>query len=142
MISVKRLLSVICVAGSSMGLLLACTQTENLTKPAAVASDTVEVQATVIAVNRPEREVVLRGEDGTTMGYVLDENVRNFDQINVGDTVTAEYYEAVAIAVEPASESPGPRKPAPCSVPLSAPSLGRPRRASGKSPRPSWTSTS
>ena len=106
MISVKRLLSAICVAGSSMGLLVACTQTENLTKPAAVASDTVEVQATVIAVNRPEREVVLRGEDGTTMGYVLDENVRNFDQINVGDTVTAEYYEAVAIAVEPASGKP------------------------------------
>ncbi|MGF7213136.1 hypothetical protein GGE65_007772 [Skermanella aerolata] len=102
----NRTLSVICIVGFSMGMLMACTQTENLAKPAAIASDTVETQATVIAINRHEREVVLRGEDGTTMGYVLDDSVRNFDQINVGDTVTAEYYEAVAIAVEPASGKP------------------------------------
>jgi hypothetical protein len=106
------MLSMFCLAGSTMGLLMACAQTENLagaenlTKPAAVASNVVETQATVIAVNRAEREVVLRGDDGTTMGYVLDDSVRNFDQINVGDKVTAEYYEAVAIAVEPASGRP------------------------------------
>ncbi len=50
--------------------------------------------------------VVLRGEDGGTIGLILDERVRNFDQIEVGDTVTAQYREATAIFVRPATGAP------------------------------------
>jgi hypothetical protein len=102
----KTNLAAVCVAGFSALLISACAQTENMERPGAVATDTVQTQATVIAVNRPEREVVLRGEDGTTMGYILDDRVRNFDQIEVGDVVTAQYYEAVAIAVQPSTGEP------------------------------------
>lgn len=92
-----------CLVGISALLASACSQTENMAKPAVAATDTVQTQATVIAINRPEREVILSGEDGTTMGYILDDRVRNFDQIEVGDVMTAQYYEAVAIDVQPAA---------------------------------------
>ncbi|EWY42782.1 hypothetical protein N825_00325 [Skermanella stibiiresistens SB22] len=95
-----------CLIGISTLLVSACSQTENMAKPVVAATDTIQTQATVIAINRPEREVVLRGQDGTTMGYALDERVRNFDQIEVGDVVTAQYYESIAIAVEPATGKP------------------------------------
>jgi hypothetical protein len=103
---VKSNLYAVCFASVCAFLISACSQTENMAKPAFVSSDTAETQATVIAINRPEREVVLRSKDGTTMGYVVDDRVRNFDQIEVGDVVTAQYYNAVAIAVQPSTGEP------------------------------------
>jgi hypothetical protein len=92
-------------------LLSACTQpavvnTAEAERPAFVTGDLVTERAKVLAVNRPERMVVLRGEDGGTIGLILDERVRNFDQIEVGDTVTAQYQEATAIFVRPATGAP------------------------------------
>jgi hypothetical protein len=84
----------------------ACAQQAEVSKPAFVTSDIVTERATVLAVNRPERMVVLRGEDGGTLGLILDERVRNFDQIQVGDVVTAQYQEATAIFVRPATGAP------------------------------------
>ena len=55
----------------------ACAQQAEVSKPAFVTSDIVTERATVLAVNRPERMVVLRGEDGGTLGLILDERVRN-----------------------------------------------------------------
>ena len=100
------------VTGISCALLLsACTQpavvnTAEAERPAFVTSDLVTERAKVLAVNRPERMVVLRGEDGGTLGLILDERVRNFDQIQVGDVVTAQYQEATAIFVRPATGAP------------------------------------
>src|SRR3954467_10796098 len=89
-------------------LLSACAQQQSadLNKPAMVPSDIVTKRSTVLAVNRPERMVVLRDEDGDTLGLVLDERVRNFDQIEVGDVVTAQYHEATAIFVRPSTGAP------------------------------------
>jgi hypothetical protein len=89
-------------------LLSSCAQQQSadLNKPAMVTSDIVTKRSTVLAVNRPERMVVLRGEDGDTLGLVLDERVRNFDQIEVGDVVTAQYHEATAIFVRPSTGQP------------------------------------
>jgi len=100
------------VTGISCALLLsACAQpavvnTAEAERPAFVTSDLVTERAKVLAVNRPERMVVLRGEDGGTIGLILDERVRNFDQIEVGDTVTAQYQEATAVFVRPATGAP------------------------------------
>jgi hypothetical protein len=84
----------------------ACAQRAEVSKPAFATSDIVTERATVLAVNRPERMVVLRGEDGGTLGLILDERVRNFDQIQVGDVVTAQYQEATAIFVRPSTGAP------------------------------------
>jgi hypothetical protein len=87
-------------------LLSACAQPAEVNRPAFVTSDIVTKRATVLAVNRPERMVVLRGEDGGTLGLILDERVKNFDQIEVGDVVTAQYQEATAVFVRPSTGAP------------------------------------
>jgi hypothetical protein len=84
-------------------LLSACAQQAEVSKPAYVTSGIATERATVLAVNRPERMVVLRGEDGDTRGLILDERVKNFDQIEVGDVVTAQYQEETAIFVRPST---------------------------------------
>jgi hypothetical protein len=87
-------------------LLSACAQQTEVSKPAYVTSGVTTERATVVAVNRPERMVVLRGEDGETRGLILDERVKNFDQIEVGDVVTAQYQEETAIFVRPSTGAP------------------------------------
>jgi len=70
--------------------------------PAAQAQDSatresaVEATATVEAVNRERREVMLQLGEGRLVTLTLGEEVRNFDQIDVGDTVRVLYVESVA----------------------------------------------
>ena len=78
-----------------------------------VASGTVDeevIQATakVEAIDHATREVTLRGSDGETLSFVADERVKNLAQVDVGDTVTATYYESVAFEVhKPGESTPG-----------------------------------
>ena len=48
----------------------------------------------------------LRGDDGTEETLTLGPEVKNFDQIEVGDTVTAEYVKAIAVFVRAPGEPP------------------------------------
>jgi len=63
-------------------------------------------KATVEKVDKDKREVTLKSEDGTEATIKVPETVRNFDQIKVGDIVTAKYTESVALAVRKADEPP------------------------------------
>ena len=74
-------------------------QVPDPTKPGAVVAEIVELKATVTAVDRADRTVTLRGEDGSEVEIALSDQVKNFDQIKTGDTVTATMYEATAIFV-------------------------------------------
>jgi hypothetical protein len=103
---VTRLVAAVALLTCGCQQMESMAESDSMARPAATASDTVKTQATVIAVNRPEREVVLRNEDGTVMGFILDDRVRNFDQIEVGDVVTAEYHQAIAVTVEPSTGEP------------------------------------
>ena len=57
-------------------------------KPGVVEAEVVKLQATVTAVDRADRAVALRGEDGREVEVDLSDQVKNFDQIKAGDTVT------------------------------------------------------
>lgn len=70
------------------------------TLPAAVIGGGVTVEAKVEAVNHETREVTLKTESGDTLTITAGPEVRNFDQIEVGDRLVAEYYEALAMALE------------------------------------------
>jgi hypothetical protein len=59
----------------------------------------------VTAVDPAERTVTLANEAGETNTYKLGKNVRNFDQIKVGDQVKATLLQSVAVTV---SKSSGP----------------------------------
>lgn len=81
------------------------------TMPGVVRAKKVTAVATVESVDRQTREVTLRGPRGNTVTIKAGPEVRNFDQIEPGDTVTASYLDATAIFVrkpgEAASGAPG-----------------------------------
>jgi hypothetical protein len=49
--------------------------------------------------------VTLRGEGGNTLTFKASEEVRNLDQVKVGDRVAVDYLESVAIRVLPPGEA-------------------------------------
>jgi hypothetical protein len=66
-------------------------------KAAAVA--TVEATGTVVAVDKATRTVTLKGPK-RTVDLVAGDEVKNFDQIKVGDRVTVTYVEAVTLELK------------------------------------------
>ena len=69
--------------------------------PAGAAATVATVTATVEAVDLTTREVRLKGEDGKVLTIVAGDEVRNLPQVKVGDVVTFEYYQVLAVALEP-----------------------------------------
>ena len=59
--------------------------------------ETTVITAEVLAVDKTERVVTLLGPDDHEVDIEVGEEARNFDQIKVGDQVTIEYFESVAI---------------------------------------------
>lgn len=72
-------------------LLAACAK-----EPAPITIEgTEEVSATVEAIDLSTRMVVLRESDGTEFALVVDPEVRNLDQVKVGDRVVTRYRESL-----------------------------------------------
>lgn len=59
--------------------------------------ESVQLQGKVKSIDKKERVVVVVGPQGNEVVFNLGEDVRNFDQIKVGDLVTLTYAQAVAI---------------------------------------------
>jgi hypothetical protein len=66
----------------------------------AAIANVVMMGATVDAVDAATRSVTLRLENGTKRTIAVDEQVRNFDRIQVGDRVKVEYAEALALELK------------------------------------------
>lgn len=69
-------------------------------KPAGVAVETVDVSATVQAIDKKKRTVTLKGPDGQLVTTRVDKSVQDFDTLKVGDSINVRVTEAVAISVE------------------------------------------
>jgi hypothetical protein len=63
----------------------------------ATAVRTVEISAKVVAIDKATRMVTLKGVQGIPVDVVAGDEVRNFDQIKLGNIVTARYVEALAL---------------------------------------------
>lgn len=78
-----------------------------------IVSGTVEertesMQAYVIEVDQEQRMLAVQDLEGNMVTLEVGPEVRNFDQIEVGDRISAEYREAVAFAVRrPGEAQPG-----------------------------------
>jgi hypothetical protein len=68
------------------------------TQPIA-ATRQFDMAATVQAVDKSARTMTVKGDGGVTLTLEVPPEVRNFDQIEVGDRVRANYLEAVIVAV-------------------------------------------
>lgn len=95
------------IAVAATFVVAACAQPE---KPAPTSATVVssgnavagaiQGNAVVERINRKTREVTLKRADGSSVVIVAGDEVRNFNQIRVGDIVEAEIVEAVAVTVE------------------------------------------
>jgi Cu/Ag efflux protein CusF len=64
------------------------------------AAQTVKVTATITAIDQATRDVTLKGPKGREVTVQLGPEVKNFAQLKVGDTVTAEYIEALTLELK------------------------------------------
>jgi hypothetical protein len=76
------------------------------TKPGVVVAETTTLRATVEAVDPATREVTLKGPKGKIVTIKAGPEVKNFDQIHVGDVLTARYLESVALVVRKTDAAP------------------------------------
>ncbi len=74
----------------------------------AAAVSTTEVTATITAVDAAKRTVTLKRHDGTKTTIDVPDEVKNFDQIKVGDTVRAQYTMALALELKKGPVTKGP----------------------------------
>lgn len=70
-------------------------------KPARVVTSVVKSGAIVEAVNKETRELKLLDADGNRTTVVVEDEVRNFDQIEPRDRLVIEYLESIAIVIAP-----------------------------------------
>jgi ABC-type transport system substrate-binding protein len=58
---------------------------------------TVKMTATIVAIDKATRDVTLKGAKGNEMVITAGPDVKNFDQLKVGDQVEADYVEALTL---------------------------------------------
>lgn len=63
-------------------------------------AQTVKITATVTAVDQAKRTFTLKGPQGREMSFDAGPEVKNFAQLKVGDTVDAEYVEALTMELK------------------------------------------
>ena len=69
-----------------------------------VAEQTIEATAKVTAVDKANRTVTLKNEDGESEEIAVGPEVERFDEIAVGDTVRAKYSVGIATELRPPTE--------------------------------------
>ncbi len=89
--------------------------------------DSVEITAKIEAIDHDARMVTLKGKDGETETIYCGPDVKRFNELKIGDTVTFRYYEAMAYAI---------RKPG---QPSGLPAQTGPTLTRGQGPRPGGT---
>ena len=102
----KSLLSV-AVAASVLALPVLAQQaptaavvTSNQPGKVAVA-ETVKASAAVIAIDKATRKVTLKTAAGKTFEVTAGPDVKNFDQVKVGDELVVEFIQALSLEVKP-----------------------------------------
>jgi hypothetical protein len=69
-------------------------------------TNTVEIVATVVAIDKANRIVTLKGPRGNTLPVEAGPEVKNFDRIKVGDQVAARYLEALTVELVKSGSAP------------------------------------
>jgi hypothetical protein len=85
---------------------VATDRSEKGQKPEGVIARTVTLNGTVQAIDMDKKVATIKGSGGNTVEVQMQHPER-WQNVKVGDTITAKYSEALALSVQPA----GPKKP-------------------------------
>ncbi|RPH46848.1 MAG: hypothetical protein EHM87_00570 [Burkholderiales bacterium] len=72
---------------------------------ARMAAGEVDVRARIVEIDKASRTATLRGPNGNVTTVTVPPEVKNFDQVKVGDTVLIRHILAVAVRLEPHTAS-------------------------------------
>jgi len=72
---------------------------------ARLAAGEVEVRARIVEIDKVNRTATLRGPNGNVTTVAVPAEVKNFDQVKVGDMLLIRHILAVAARIEPATAS-------------------------------------
>lgn len=72
----------------------------------AAAANVIEITASVQAVNKADRTVTIKGPRGNVETVMAGPEVKNFDQIKVGDNVVLRYVEALSLELKKGGKAP------------------------------------
>ena len=101
LIRIVTLMAAASFGAASLAAHAQSSQATVATAPGAVAgAHTTQITAKVTAVDPAQRTVTLQGKNGKTRTIEVGDQVRNFDQIKVGDTVHAKYTQALALEIK------------------------------------------
>lgn len=104
-----RILVACLVTGIATPVIVHATDTS--AKPAAAPlkeTATIERRATITGIDAANRLVTLKGQDGDEFVVEAGSEVRNFDQLKVGDMVVGTYTESLAVDIAaPGTAVPG-----------------------------------
>jgi hypothetical protein len=92
-------------------LALGACQTPTPPEPTEI-SNVATVTAEVVTLDADARLLTLRREDGILFDVYAGDEVRNFDQIEAGDTLRVQYRERLGASLRPAEESAAPARAA------------------------------
>ena len=62
-------------------------------------TDSIELTTKIEAIDKTARLVTLKDKDGASETIYCGPEVKRFDELKVGDTVTVRYYESIAYAI-------------------------------------------
>lgn len=99
----RTVLSFLAVAAVS--LLPGATRAEDAVDRTVVVGEEITLTGKVVAVGKESRMVIVEGSKGGQVALKAPKEGQNFDQISIGDTVTARYFESVALAITPAADA-------------------------------------
>ena len=101
-----RQLFVIAVAGMTLAV-AGCNSGDRMRAPTAshatVTDQTKQSVATITAIDRPTRMVTLRTDDGEDISVVASDDIKNLDQLKVGDHLVVTYRTALAARMQPSN---------------------------------------
>lgn len=80
-------------------IVVAENEDAKMDRPSFSASQTMTISAIVEAIDHESRVVTLRKPDGEALTFTAGDEVRNLDQVGVGDVLVAEYTESLSIDV-------------------------------------------
>jgi hypothetical protein len=93
----KAILSIWLIIVSLLVILVTGPVTTVKAQQGVELSEVAVITAKVVAIDRVDRHVTLRGLEGNDISIEVDHAARNFDQIQIGDQVKVAYYESVAL---------------------------------------------
>jgi Cu/Ag efflux protein CusF len=113
----------IALAGMAAGVVLMGTAAY-AQKPVS-KTEALEAKATIEAIDQGARLLTLKGEDGEVETLQAGPEIKRFNELKVGDTVTFRYYESVVYRVrKPGDPAPATGSADPAIVPGSGPRPG------------------